>query len=76
MELNEFIKLFADQFDDTDAAVFTAETDYQNLDEWSSLTVLSVIASVRTNFGKKITASELRSCSNIEELFNLIKQCK
>lgn len=74
MELKDFIKLFADQFDDTDADVFTAETDYQNLEEWSSLTVLSVIACVRTNFGKKITASDLRSCSNIEELFNLIKQ--
>lgn len=74
MELNEFILSFADQFDDTDVSVFTAETDYQSLDEWSSMTRLSVIACVRTKYGKKITASDLRSCHSIEELFNLIEQ--
>ena len=69
MELQEFIKNFADQFDDTDAEVFNADTEYQELEEWSS-----VIACVRTNYGKKITASDLRACKTIEELFNLIKQ--
>ncbi len=74
MELQEFIKNFADQFDDTDAEVFNADTEYQELEEWSSVTILSVIACVRTNYGKKITASDLRACKTIEELFNLIKQ--
>lgn len=73
MELNDFIKNFADQFDDTDAEVFNAKTEYQELEEWSSVTVLSVIACVRTMYGKKITASDLRSCQTIEELFNLVK---
>ena len=74
MELEEFIQHFANQFDDTDVAVFNAGTNYQDLDEWSSMTMLSIIACVRTNYGKKITASDLRSCSTIEELFNLVKQ--
>jgi acyl carrier protein len=74
MELEEFIQHFANQFDDTDVAVFNAGTNYQDLEEWSSMTMLSVIACVRTNYGKKITASDLRSCSTIEELFNLVKQ--
>lgn len=74
MELKEFIYNFANQFDDTDVAVFNAQTDYQSLDEWSSMTILSVIAFVRTEYGKKITASDLRSCNTIEELYNLVKE--
>ena len=43
MEIKEFIQNFADQFDDTDASVFTSETKFKELEEWSSLTALSVI---------------------------------
>lgn len=74
MEIKEFIQGFADQFDDTDVEVFNADTVYQELEEWGSITILSVIAFVRTKYGKKITASDLRSCQTIEELFNLVKQ--
>ena len=44
MELNDFINNFADQFEDTDPAEITAETNFQELDEWDSLAVLSIIA--------------------------------
>ena len=37
MEIKEFIQNFADQFDETDASVFTPETVFHDLDEWSSL---------------------------------------
>ncbi len=73
MELKEFIAKFADQFDDTEASVFRADTEYQNLPEWGSITILAVIALVRTQYGKKITATNLRECKTVEELFNLVK---
>lgn len=72
MELKDFIENFAEQFEDTDISEFAADTEYQSLDEWSSVIILSVIACVRTKYGKKITASNLRECSTIGELFNLI----
>jgi len=46
MELKDFIENFAAQFDDTDASEFKAGTNFIELDEWSSLIVLSVIAMV------------------------------
>jgi len=73
MDIKEFVKLFAEQFDDTDESVFTPETVYQELEEWSSLTALTVIAFVRTNYGKKITAMNIRSCRTIQDLFELVK---
>ena len=44
MELTEFIEKFAEQFDETDAAEFRADTEFKALEEWSSLSALSIIA--------------------------------
>ena len=35
MEIKEFIQNFADQFDDTETSVFTPETEFKELEEWS-----------------------------------------
>lgn len=72
MELNEFTALFAEQFDDTDASLITPDCEFHELDEWSSLTGMSVIAFVRTTYGKTITGAEIRSCDTVEDLFNLV----
>lgn len=73
MELEDFIKNFTEQFDETDASEIKAETNYQELDEWSSLTAMSIIAFVKTKYNKAITGKEIRSCCNVKELFELIQ---
>lgn len=72
MELQKFIENFANQFDDTDASEFQADTVYQELEEWSSLTAMSLIALAKSEYGKTITGREVRSCKTIEDLYNLI----
>lgn len=72
MELNDFVANFAEQFDDTDASEIQASTVFHDLDEWSSLTGMGVIALAKTTYGKSITGSELRACVTVEDVFNLI----
>lgn len=72
MEIKEFIENFAEQLDDTDVSEIQADTEYQELEEWSSLTAMSLIAMAKTQYGKTITGREVRSCKTVEELFNLI----
>ena len=48
MDKNQFLANFADQFDDTDASEITVSTEFHDLDEWSSLTGLGVIALAKT----------------------------
>lgn len=72
MELQEFITEFANQFDETDASEIQASTEFLELEEWSSLTGMSVIAMVKTQYGKTITGKEIRSCETVEDLFNLV----
>lgn len=72
MDLNEFVNLFAEQFDDTPAEAFKADTNYKSLDEWSSLVALSVISMIDEEFEKRVTGADIRSCTTIEELYNLV----
>lgn len=72
MEINDFIEKFVDQFDDIDASEINANTAFQELEEWSSLTALSLIAMAKTEYGKTITGKEVRGCKTVESLFNLI----
>lgn len=73
MELNDFIANFADQFDDTDASEIHAGTAFHDLDEWSSLTAMGIIAFVKTEYGKEITGKEIKACTTVEDLFNLVE---
>ena len=72
MDIKEFIEIFAEQLEDTDISEIHADTEYQELEEWSSLTAMSLIAMAKTKFGKTITGREIRSCKTVEELFSLI----
>lgn len=72
MELNEFIENFAEQFDETEPEEITKETAFHELEEWSSLTGMSIIAMVKTQYNKTITGKEIRSCQTVEDLFNLV----
>lgn len=72
MDLKVFVANFANQFDDTDPSEIQASTVFHDLDEWSSLTGMSVIALARTEYGKTITGTELKACVTVEDVFNLI----
>ena len=73
MTLDEFVTAFAEEFDETPAEQFKADTVYKELDEWGSLTALSIIALAMENFEKKITGADLRACNTIEDLYNFIQ---
>ena len=73
MELKDFIENFAAQFDDTDASEIKAETVFKELDEWSSLIALSVIAMADEEYEVTLKGEDIRTSHTVEDLFNLIK---
>lgn len=73
MELHEFITNFANQFDDTDISEFNSETNFRNLDEWSSLTALAVLNMIEKKYDVKLKAEEMRTTNTIHQLFDLIQ---
>lgn len=73
MELKTFIENFAAQFDETDASVFTAETKFRDLDEWSSLIGLSLIAMVDEEYDITLKGDDIKNANTVEDLFNAVK---
>lgn len=73
MEIKEFIENFADQFEETDASVFTPETAFHDLDEYSSLIALSIIAMVDEEYNVSLTGDDMRAAVTINDLFNTVK---
>ncbi len=72
MELNDFIKEFAGQFEDTDVNEITASTEFHDLEEWDSLIALAVLNMTQKKYGKKITFDEMKVCTTVQDLFNVI----
>lgn len=73
MELQEFIKKFADQFDETDPSTFTAETRFRDIEEYSSLVALSIISMVDEEYNVRMKGDDIRNSNTVEDIFNLVK---
>ena len=72
MALQQFITQFADSFSQTNPATITAVTEFRKLDEWGSMLSLIVIAMVDSDYGKTLTAEDLKSVDTVQQLFELI----
>ena len=73
MEIKEFIVNFADQFDDTPAESLTPETVFHDLDEYSSIIALSIIAMIDEEYGVALTGNEMKAAVTIQDLFNTVQ---
>ena len=73
MEIKNFIDLLAEQFEETDRGLLTPETEFKNLEEWSSLLALSVIALADEECDVALKGDDIRNATTIEDLFNTIK---
>ncbi len=73
MNIDEFIAKFAELFDDTPASEITPSTAFHDLDEYSSLIALSLIAMVDEEYEVTLTGNDIRNATTVEDLFNLVK---
>jgi len=72
MELSDFVKNFASQFEEIAQNEFYPETKFKDLAEWSSLLALSIIAMIDEEYDIKIKGDDYRNSSTIEDLYNAV----
>ena len=58
MNIEKFTKLFEQQFEDSDDVKFEINTNFKQLDEWSSIMSLLIITMVNDNYDIVINAVE------------------
>ena len=76
MNLEAFIEKFAEQFFDTDREELGADTKFKELEEYGSLTALSIIAMIDAEYGVTLRGTDILRTDTIEDLFNLVEEMK
>ena len=76
MNIETFIQQFTDLLEEPESSQITASTFFRDLDEYSSLLALTIVAMVDEEYDVAIKAEDLRKAQTIEDLFNIIKEKK
>ncbi|WP_341226336.1 acyl carrier protein [uncultured Arcticibacterium sp.] len=76
MDIEEFIQLFAEQFDETDISEFKPETEFRELEEWDSMVALMIIAMVDEEYSVKVSGDDIRNSTTIKDLMDVVASKK
>lgn len=76
MDINVFLKNFAEQFDDVKVDELAPNTKFRELEEWTSLTALAIIAMIDEEYGVTIVGEEMTASFTIADLFQIVKNKK
>ncbi|MCB9226061.1 MAG: acyl carrier protein [Chitinophagales bacterium] len=72
MNLNDFIKIFTESFDEI-SETLTASTKYKELENWTSMQALLLIAHIDDTLNVVLDAEDIKNTSTIAELFDVVK---
>lgn len=72
MNIKEFIEKFAESLEIEDVASLKPETEFRDIEEWSSLSVMEFIAFADENFEKQVGDKQIAECTTIQDLYNLV----
>jgi acyl carrier protein len=76
MDTNKFIKDFVTIFDEEPLESIKFNTNFRDIEGWSSMTALAFIALMDEEYNVKIKVEEIRNSVNVEDLYNIVKSQK
>lgn len=71
MKIDEFLEKLTEVLELEDV-VLKEETNLKDIEEYDSLSVLSIIAMIDESFGKKISGQDFQTITTVNSLINLI----
>jgi acyl carrier protein len=74
IKIEKFIEKFAEAVEIDSFENLNADTEFRQLDEWSSLASLSVIAMIDEEYDRTVNGTMLRDCKTIGDLAKLTEQ--
>ena len=72
MELKEKLVLLEDTFD-VDEGTLTPDMGLDELEEYDSMTKLSLIVMVEEEFGKKLSGDDIKSFKRVQDILNVME---
>lgn len=71
MDIKEFIEKFAEAIEIESVDTLTVKTEFKKLEEWSSLSVMLLIAFYDEEFEKELTQNQIKEANTIQDLYNI-----
>jgi acyl carrier protein len=72
LEITTFIQNFEELFDEVEQGSITKDTIIRDLDEWSSLIALTLIAMTDENYVIKLSGDDIRTSITVEDIYQKI----
>lgn len=72
MEIQEFIKKFALQFEESEVENINELAEFKQLETWDSLTSMSVQVMIEDEYNVKITPDDLKRTKKVIDLYNFV----
>jgi len=72
MKKEEFFRQLKDTLEIDSSKKITEETDLRDLEEYDSLSVLSIIAMIDENFGEKLSGKDFQIITTVKSLIDLV----
>jgi acyl carrier protein len=73
MDENKFVEDFASIFDDVEVTELTMDTEFKNLDEWSSLAALGLLAVMEEEYDAELSSKDIEKSITIRDIYNIVK---
>ena len=71
MQITEFIEKLAEAIEIEDVDALRADTVFKDLEEWSSLSVMLIIAFFDEEFDKQIEEKDIHTAITINDLYQI-----
>ena len=72
MEIQEFIKKFADQFEESEVKNIHENVEFKQLETWDSLTSMSVQIMIKDEYSIELAPDDLKQTKTVLDLFNFV----
>jgi len=73
INISEFIKTVEVEFEELAPGTLTPNTNFRDLDEWSSMHALIIIALIDTEYDVTITGEDLSAIETVSQLYDIVE---
>ena len=73
MEIKEFIKKLEVEFEEIEDGTLHPETNFKDIDEWSSMHALIIIALIDVEYDVTVGGEDLVKMATIQDLYDFVE---
>jgi acyl carrier protein len=73
MSIDLLINQIEDEFEDMPKGLINSQTSFRDIDGWSSMHALILIALIDNHYDILLTGAELKNAQTIQDIFDIIK---